>query len=78
MENKNRITDNFSSLASSRALYHVYQKLNNLRDLIAAGDYLNAAQLAGKMEISLRTVKRYLDNLRECGAPPRRPKLYLC
>lgn len=40
-----------------------------MRDLIAAGNYPNAACLAEKMEISLRTVKRYLDNLRECGAP---------
>ncbi len=52
-----------------RALYHVYQKLNHLRDLIAEGGYPNAAALSGRMEISLRTVNRYLDNLRECGAP---------
>lgn len=54
---------------SSRAIYHVYQKLNHLRQLIGTGDYPNAKQLAEKMEISLRTVKRYLDNLRECAAP---------
>lgn len=56
-----------ASSVEPRALYHVYQKLNRLRDLIAAGDYPNAGGLAKKMEISLRTVKRYLDNLRECG-----------
>ncbi len=54
---------------SPRALYHVYQKLNHLRDLIAKGSYPNAAQIAEQLEISLRTVNRYLDNLRECGAP---------
>lgn len=52
-----------------RALYHVYQKLNYLRRLIAEADYPNATDLSKKMEISVRTVKRYLDNLRECGAP---------
>ncbi|MGI8494238.1 MAG: helix-turn-helix transcriptional regulator, partial [Pyrinomonadaceae bacterium] len=52
-----------------RALYHAYQKLNHLRDIIAGGDYPNAARLSERMEISERTVKRYLDNLRECGAP---------
>ncbi len=52
-----------------RALYHVYQKLNHLRQIIAEDNYPNAARIAEKMEISLRTVKRYLDNLRECGAP---------
>ncbi len=55
--------------APPRALYHVYQKLNHLRQLIAEGNYLKAAELAERMEISVRTVKRYLDNLRECGAP---------
>ena len=58
-----------SPIPPPRALYHVYQKLNRLRDLIAEGGYPNAARLAARMEISLRTVKRYLDNLRECGAP---------
>jgi predicted DNA-binding transcriptional regulator YafY len=53
----------------SRALYHVYQKLNHLRALIAEENYPNAARLSERMEISPRTVKRYLDNLRECGAP---------
>jgi len=52
-----------------RALYHVYQKLNHLRQLIAENDYPNAVRIAERMEISVRTVKRYLDNLRECGAP---------
>lgn len=52
-----------------RALYHVYQKLNHLRYIIAEGDFPNAARIAELMEISERTVKRYLDNLRECGAP---------
>lgn len=52
-----------------RALYHVYQKLNALRELIARNDYPNADRLAVEMEISRRTVMRYLDNLRECGAP---------
>lgn len=70
MKNKNSIKDNSSPPSQpSRALYHVYQKLNNLRDLVAQGNYPNAAVLSEKMEISLRTVKRYLDNLRECGAP---------
>ena len=69
MKNRNSVKDNSSRLQSSRALYHVYQKLNHLREIIAAGDYPNAARIAEKMEISLRTVKRYLDNLRECGAP---------
>src|SRR4051812_34558868 len=54
---------------SPRVLYHVYHKLNSLRGLIAAGDYPNAARLAAKMEVNVRTVKRCLDNLRECGAP---------
>jgi len=54
---------------SPRALYHVYQKLNHLRRIIAEDNYPNAARIAERMEISLRTVKRYLDNLRECGAP---------
>jgi len=52
-----------------RTLYHVYHKLNLLRELIARGDYPNAARLAEQMEVSPRTVKRYLDNLRECGSP---------
>ena len=60
---------NDDSSAVSRTLYHVYQKLNHLRALIAKGNCPNARDLAGEMEISLRTVKRYLDNLRECGAP---------
>lgn len=55
--------------AQPRTHYHVYQKLNRLRELIAAGDYPNAVRLADAMEISLRTVKRYLDDLRERGAP---------
>lgn len=66
---KYSLADNSSPLESPRTLYHVYQKLNRLRELIAADDYPNAERLAAQMEISLRTVKRYLDNLRECGAP---------
>lgn len=67
---KSRIpTKSGDAQTQPRALYHVYQKLNHLRNLIAEGDYPNAAALAEKMEISLRTVNRYLDNLRECGAP---------
>ena len=58
-----------SPSCEKRALYHVYAKLRRLRELIAAGDCPNAPQLAGRMEISLSTVKRYLDQLRECGAP---------
>ena len=54
-----------------RALYHVYQKLTHLREIIAENHYPSAAELAVKMEVSLRTVKRYLDNLPECGAPLR-------
>jgi len=69
MESKKSVKDSSSQSSPSRALYHVYQKLNNLRDLVAAGTYPNAAQLSERIEISLRTVKRYLDNLRECGAP---------
>ncbi|CAN5385591.1 WYL domain-containing transcriptional regulator [soil metagenome] len=69
MKNKNSVKSKTSSNQPPRALFHVYQKLDHLRDLIAAGDYPNAARLAEKMEISLRTVNRYLDNLRECGAP---------
>lgn len=53
----------------ARALYHVYQKLNHLRALVAGENYPNAARLSERMEISPRTVKRYLDNLRELGAP---------
>ena len=63
------VTDSVSLSAAPRTLYHVYQKLNRLRELIAVGGYPSAARLADAMEISLRTVKRYLDNLRECGAP---------
>ncbi len=55
--------------AEPRALYHVYQKLNHLREIIASGDYLTAGRISERMEVSVRTVKRYLDNLRECGAP---------
>ena len=56
-------------LPPPRTLYHVYHKLNLLRELIAHGSYPKASELAEQMEISLRTVNRYLDNLRECGAP---------
>ncbi len=64
------LKDDFdSSNKTPRTLYHVYQKLHQLRELIAGDDCPNAARLAEKMEISLRTVKRYLDHLRECGAP---------
>lgn len=73
MKSKKSVKDNSSQSSvpssPSRALYHVYQKLNRLRDLIAEGKYPNAAGLSEKMEVSVRTVKRYLDNLRECGAP---------
>lgn len=69
MRNKSSRKEKAIPPSPRRALYHVYQKLNRLRDLIAAGNYPNAATLAEQMEISLRTVKRYLDNLRECGAP---------
>ncbi len=62
------MNDKSLPLQPPRALYHVYQKLNHLRDLVAKGNYPNAARLSEKMEISLRTVKRYLDNLRECDA----------
>lgn len=55
--------------AEPRALYHVYQKLNHLREIIASGDYLTAERISERMEVSVRTLKRYLDNLRECGAP---------
>ena len=58
-----------SSAPPARALYHVYHKLHALRDIIAGGIYPNAARLAGELEISRRTVMRYLDNLRECAAP---------
>lgn len=69
MKKKSPISSSDSAHNPPRTIYHVYQKLNNLRELIAAGDYPNAGQLAEKMEVSLRTVKRYLENLRECGAP---------
>lgn len=55
--------------APPRALYHVYQKLNRLREIIASGECPTAARISERMEVSVRTVKRYLDNLRECGAP---------
>lgn len=58
-----------TSKAPPRTLYHVYHKLNLLRELIARNDYPNASRLAGRMEVSLRTVKRYLDYLREQRAP---------
>lgn len=52
-----------------RTPYHVYHKLNLLRELIAQGDYPNVSRLAEQMEVSPRTVKRYLDYLREQNAP---------
>lgn len=70
MNSKNSKNGNSKSKQTPpRALYHVYQKLNQLRDIIAQGDFPNAARISERMEISERTVKRYLDNLRECGAP---------
>lgn len=58
-----------SILPQPRTLYHVYHKLNLLRELIAQGDYPNSFRLAEQMEVSPRTVKRYLDYLREQNAP---------
>lgn len=69
MKMKSQFNNSDSPTKTPRVLYHVYQKLSQLREMIAEGDYPNAGKLAGNMEVSLRTVKRYLDNLRECGAP---------
>ncbi len=69
MKMKSLNSDFDSAIKTPRTLYHVYRKLNQLRELIARNDYPNADHLAEKMEISLRTVKRYLDHLRKCGAP---------
>lgn len=44
------------SPSPSRALYHVYQKLNHLRDLAAESNYPNADWLSKRMEVSVRTI----------------------
>lgn len=52
-----------------RIPWHIYPKLHQLHGLIAQGDYPSAQKLAENLEVSIRTVKRYLDYLREQSAP---------
>lgn len=52
-----------------RIPWHIYPKLHRLHSLIAKGDYPGANALSEKLEVSVRTVKRYLDYLREQDAP---------
>ncbi len=45
-----------------------YRKLSYLIDLINKGDTGDANNLAEKLKISRRTLFRYLEELKDCGA----------
>ena len=53
----------------SRSHYHAYVKINTLHHLISLGNYPTANQMAEELEVSRRTIMRYLDILREYDAP---------
>lgn len=52
-----------------RIAWHIYPKLHQLHGLIAKGDHPGTQKLSENLEVSVRTVKRYLDYLREQDAP---------
>lgn len=57
------------STDTQRSPWHVYHKINLLRELISQGNYPGGDFLAEKLEVSRRSIMRYLDILRENDAP---------
>ena len=53
----------------TRGHFHSHFKLSAIHRLIAEGNYPSANQIRDKTEISRRSVFRYLNDLKDCGAP---------
>lgn len=64
-----KITSLKKSASRNRGHFHAYRKILAIHRLIAEGNYPSINEIKDKNEISRRSVFRYLDYLKECGAP---------